>query len=156
MDLNLLQELLRNSLAQFQRYHNIGFSCKDLRDLDDVTQVLRGLLPKYIHWEGPGIMQAPIGNITRCDYMHSILSVPADGLIIQQPEQWLCHWQLTDKQAFWSDLGMWHGVKRVVVVFAASDEFQQINNSYFKPQLLEGVPIKLWRPIRAEKSNTYI
>jgi hypothetical protein len=155
MDLNILQELLRNALAQFHqgqqvRYHNIGFSSKDLRDLDDVTQTLRGLLPNYIHWEGPGIMQAPIGTITRSDFAHSILSAPGDGLIIQQPEQWLSHWQLTDKQAFWSDLGMWHGTKKVVLVFAASDEFQQINNAYFKPQLLGGVPIKLWRPARAE------
>jgi hypothetical protein len=155
MDLNLLKKLLRNALAQFHqgqqvRYHNIGFSSKDLQDLDNVTQTLKELLPDYIHWEGPGIMDAPIGTITRSDYAHAILSAPVDGLIIQQPEQWLSHWQLTDKQAFWSDLGMWHGTKKVVVVFAASDEFQQINNAYFKPRLLDGVPIKLWRPARAE------
>ena len=75
--------------------------------------------------------------------------MPTEGLIIKQPEQWLNAWSLLDKQAFWSDLGMWHGAKKVIVIFAASNEFQIINNAYFKPQLLDGVPIKLWLPARA-------
>lgn len=154
MDINLLQDVLMSALNQYHlnkivRYKNIGFSSKDIGEIQDVAQTLKKLLPSYSCWEDPEVTQAPSAINTRHNFINSILSVPTEGLIIKQPEQWLNAWSLLDKQAFWSDLGMWHGAKKVIVIFAASNEFQIINNAYFKPQLLDGVPIKLWLPARA-------
>lgn len=154
MDINLLQDVLMSALNQYHlnkivRYKNIGFSSKDIGEIQDVAQTLKKLLPSYSYWEDPEVTHAPSAINTRHNFINSILSVPTEGLIIKQPEQWLNAWSLLDKQAFWSDLGMWHGAKKVIVIFAASNEFQIINNAYFKPQLLDGVPIKLWLPARA-------
>ena len=154
MDINLLQDVLLSALNQYHlnrivRYHNIGFSSKDIGEIQVVAKTLKTLLPDYTYWEQPDHTQAPSTIITRHNFKNSILSVPTEGLIIQQPEQWLNAWPLVDKQAFWSDLGMWHGTKKVIVIFAASNDFQIINNAYFKSQLLDGVPIKLWLPARA-------
>ena len=154
MDINLLQDVLTSALNQYHlnkivRYKNIGFSSKDIGEIQDVAQTLKTLLPNYSYWEDPEVTQAPSAIITRHNFINSILSVPTEGLIIKQPEQWLNAWSLLDKQAFWSDLGMWHDAKKVIVIFAASNEFQIINNAYFKPQLLDGLPIKLWIPARA-------
>lgn len=117
--------------------------------LDVIAQNLRILLPNYTVWSEPGNIATPPCNISRRDYVKAILSVDGDGLIIQQPEQWLSYWPLTDKQALWSALSLWHDSKKVILVFAAGDEFQQINNAYFKPLGLDGLPIQLWRPVRA-------
>jgi hypothetical protein len=156
MDLNYLHETLSLSLAQFHqpvniRYRNIAFSSKDLGVLDDITQSLRRLLPEYGLWVNPGVMNAPESAISRKTFLDTISSLPREGLIIQQPAQWLNHWPLTEKQAFWSTLGLWHGGLKIITVFAAGDEFQQINNAYYKAHVLEGLPIKLWLPARANQ-----
>lgn len=156
MDLNFLYESLSLSLVHFHqpvhvRYRNIAFSSKDLSVLDDITQSLRRLLPEYGLWVNPGVMSAPESVISRKAFLDTIRLLPKEGLIIQQPAQWLNHWPLTDKQAFWSTLGMWHDAIKIIIVFAAGDEFQQINNAYFKSHALEGLPIKLWLPAHANQ-----
>ena len=155
MDLKFLQHILKETLDKSHlskkvRYQNIGFSSKSLADLDDVTQTLRVLLPDYEVWKSPGKHDVPAMAISRKKLQDKILASTHQGIIIHQPEQWLNHWSLVDKQAFWSALGMWHGRTKVVLSFAESDEFQQINNAYFKSQSLDGVAINFWRPARAE------
>jgi len=154
MDLSFLHSNVQNSLEEFHiktniRYRNIGFSSKSLRDLDDVTHTLRELLPNYALWELPSMQTAPKQTISRKGFQEKILAIKHEGLIIHQPEQWLSQWSLLEKQAFWSALGMSHANKKVVFVSAESDEFQQTNNGYFKSQLLDGLSINLWRPVRA-------
>lgn len=156
MDLNFLHETLSNLLTRFHqpahvRYRNIAFSSKELSVLGDITQSLRRLLPEYGVWISPNVMHAPDSTILRKDLLDTIMSLPKEGLIIQQPAQWLNHWSLTDKQAFWSTLGMCHDTIKIIIVFAAGDEFQQINNAYYKSHALEGLPIKLWLPARASQ-----
>ena len=156
MDLNFLQNSLRDSLAEFHiapniRYRNIAFSSKKLAALDDVTQTLRGLLPGYAVWQIAGIHNAPKTITSRNALLKCISDIQQKGVIIHQPEQWLSHWPLLEKQAFWSALSMWQNQINVVLVFAESDEFQQINNTYFKPKILEGLNMHVWRPIRAEQ-----
>lgn len=156
MDLNFLQNSLRECLSQFHlssniRYKNIAFSSKRLADLDDVTQTLRGLLPGYAVWQNPGRQDAPRSIATRKALLQCISDIPQEGVIIHQPEQWSSHWPLLEKQAFWSALGMWQNQINVVIVFAESDEFQQINNAYFKPKIIDGLNVSVWRPIRAEQ-----
>ena len=155
MDLNFLHSTLKIKLDKFHlarniRYRNIGFSSKKLNDLDDVTQTLRSLLPSYALWQQPNVQSAPAQIISRKDFQDNILSANHDGIIIQQPEQWLSQWSLLDKQAFWSAISMWHGTTKLVLSFAESDEFQQINNAYYKPQVLDGLAINFWRPAHAE------
>lgn len=156
MDLNFLQNSLRECLSQFHlapniRYKNIAFSSKRLSDLDDVTQTLRGLLPGYTVWQNPGRQDAPKSITSRKALLQCISDIQQEGVIIHQPEQWSSHWPLLEKQAFWSALGMWQNQINVVVVFAESDEFQKINNAYFKPKLMDGLNVSVWRPIRAEQ-----
>ncbi|MCK9608998.1 MAG: hypothetical protein M0R33_21385 [Methylomonas sp.] len=156
MDLNFLQNSLRESLTQFHlsptiRYKNIAFSSKKLSDLDDVTQTLRSLLPGYSVWQNPGRQGAPKSISSRQTLLHCISDIQQEGVIIHQPEQWSSHWPLLEKQAFWSALGMWQSQINVVLVFAESDEFQQINNAYFKPKLIDGLTISVWCPMRAEQ-----
>lgn len=155
MDLNFLHNTLKTRLEQSHlkaniRYHNIGFSSKNLRDLDDITQTLRSLLPNYTLWQQPGMQSAPELMISRKNFQDRILAANQAGIIIHQPEQWLSQWSLVEKQAFWSAVGMWHGNTKLVLTFAESDEFQQINNAYFKAQPLDGLAINFWRPARAD------
>ncbi|MBE0472324.1 MAG: hypothetical protein IBX55_22795 [Methyloprofundus sp.] len=88
--------------------------------------------------------------ISRKHFQDQILTANQAGIIIHQPEQWLCQWSLLEKQAFWSAVAMWHGSTKLVLTFAESDEFQQINNAYFKSRPLDGLAIKFWRPARAD------
>ncbi|MCK5356085.1 MAG: hypothetical protein KAJ63_13285 [Methyloprofundus sp.] len=155
MDLNFLHNTLKTTLDQAHlsscvRYHNIGFSSKNLRDLDDITQTLRSLLPNYTLWQQPNMQSAPEMFISRKNLQEKILSSSQDGIIIQQPEQWLSQYSLLEKQAFWSSIAMWHGSTKLVLVFAESDEFQKTNNAYFKAVMLDGLAINFWRPARAE------
>lgn len=155
MDLNFLSTTLSTTLEQYHtesslRYCNVGFSSKSLRDLDDITQTLRALLPRYALWQQPKMQTTPELIVSRKLYEAKILATQEEGVIIHQPEQWLNQWSLLEKQAFWSTVAMWHSTKKVVLVFAESDEFQIINNAYFKEKPLEGLAIKLWRPARAD------
>ncbi|GAW86199.1 conserved hypothetical protein [Bathymodiolus platifrons methanotrophic gill symbiont] len=155
MDLNYLQNTLKTNLEQYHqkeniRYRNIGISSKNLHDLDDVTQTLRGLLPNYELWQYSGIQNAPEARTNKKNLEKQILAVQKEGIIIHQPEQWTSYWSLADKSAFWSTLAMWHDNIKIVLVFTASNEFQQINHNYFKPQPLDGLFIQIWRPTRAE------
>jgi hypothetical protein len=155
MDLNFLQNSLRECLSQFHlspniRYKNIAFSSKKLSDLDDVTQTLRGLLPGYTIWQNPGRQGSPKSITSRKVLLQCISDIQQEGVIIHQPEQWSSHWPLLEKQAFWSDLGMWQNQINVVVVFAESDGFRQINNAYFNSKIIDGLNVSVWRPIRAE------
>jgi len=155
MDFNYLQSRLKETLEQSHlnrdvRYCNIGFSSKNLADLDDITLSLRVLLPNYLFWQTPGMQSSPDLITSRKKLIDKILASEHQGIIIHQPEQWLSQWSLVDKQAFWSALGMSHGNTKVVLSFAESDEFQLINNKYFKATPLSGLAINLWRPARAE------
>ena len=155
MDLNFLNTTLKETLDQYHsenslRYCNVGFSSKSLRDLDDVTQTLRALLPRYALWQQPKMKSTPELIVSRKHFEEKILETPEEGVIIHQPEQWLNQWSLLEKQAFWSAIGMWHSTKKIVLVFAESDEFQTINNAYFKDKPLDGFAIKVWRPARAD------
>jgi len=155
MDLNFLQTTLKTNLEQYHqnpniRYRNIGFSSKNLHDLEDVTQTLRSLLPRYELWQYPNIQNAPEPRISETNLKKQILATNKEGIIIYQPEQWTSYWGLANKQAFWSTLGMWHGNIKIVLVFTDSNEFQQVNNNYFKSQPLDGLSINIWRPTRAE------
>jgi len=155
MDLNFLQGRLKEALEQSHlkrniRYCNIGFSSKNLADLDDITQSLRLLLPGYGLWQTPSMQGAPDLLASRKQLIDQILASKQQGIIIHQPEQWLSQWSLVDKQAFWSALGMSHGHTKVVLSFAESNEFQQINNKYYKLTPLTGLAINLWRPARTE------
>jgi len=155
MDLNFLNTSLKEALDQYHsknslRYCNVGFSSKSLRDLDDITQTLRALLPNYALWQQPKMQSTPELIVSRKLFEEKILETSEDGVIIHQPEQWLNQWSLLEKQAFWSAIAMWHSTKKVVLVFAESDEFQIINNTYFKEKSLDGLAIKLWRPARAD------
>jgi len=155
MDLNFLHTSLKSVLTQFHlksnlRYQNIALSSKNLADLDDISQTLRSLLPGYAVWKSPSKQGAPESLISRKSFLDSISRVKQEGVIIHQPEQWLSHWPLLEKQAFWSTVGMWHGQTNVILVFAESHEFQSINNGYFKSLSLEGLNIRIWRPARAE------
>jgi len=154
MDLNFLSTTLKAALEQHHsegslRYCNVGFSSKSLRDLDDVTQTLRALLPSYALWQRPKMQSTPDLIVARKLFVEEILETPEEGVIIHQPEQWLNQWSLLEKQAFWSAIAMWHNTKKLVLVFADSNEFQIINNAYFKEKPLDGLAIKLWRPARA-------
>ncbi|MDF1584714.1 MAG: hypothetical protein P1P78_15585, partial [Methyloprofundus sp.] len=85
MDLNFLQNTLRTALEQAHlkptiRYHNIGFSSKDLCDLDDITQTLRGLLPGYTLWRQPGMQSAPESVISRKHFQDQILTANQAGI----------------------------------------------------------------------------
>jgi len=155
MDLNFLQTSFKSILDQYHlnsniRYRNIAFSSKNLADLDDVTQTLRSLLPGYEIWKSPSKQGAPESLISRKSFLDSFSRVQQEGVIIHQPEQWLSHWPLLEKQAFWSTVGMWHGQVNLILVFAESHEFQTINNGYFKSLSLEGLNIRVWFPARAE------
>jgi len=155
MDLNFLSTMLKDVLEQHHsasnlRYCNVGFSSKSLRDLDDITQTLRALLPRYALWQQPKMQSTPELIVSRKYFEEKILETQEEGVIIHQPEQWLNQWSLLEKQAFWSAIAMWHSSKKVVLVFADSDEFQIINNTYFKETPLDGLAIKLWRPARAD------
>jgi len=155
MDLNFLNTTLKDALEQHHsesnlRYCNVGFSSKSLSDLDDITQTLRALLPRYALWQQPKMQSTPDLIVSRKHFETKILETPEEGVIIHQPEQWLNQWSLLEKQAFWSAIAMWHGTKKVVLVFAGSDEFQTINHAYFKETPLDGLAIKLWRPARAD------
>ncbi len=158
MDLEYLQRQLKETLEQVHledniRYCNVGFSSKNLEDLDDITQSLRVLLPNYVVWREPGIQGVPSSHVFRKQLQEKIFKSEHQGIIIHQPEQWLCEWLLLDKQAFWSKLSMSHGATKVVLSFAESDEFQQINNKYFKlsPSPLAGLLINTWIPNRADQ-----
>lgn len=156
MDLNFLHSSLKTTLENFHiksniRYRNIAFSSKKLADLYDVTQTLRSLMPGYAVWQNPGKQGAPELLANRKNLLECISRIQQEGVIIHQPEQWSSHWTLLEKQAFWSTVGMWHGHTNIILVFAESYEFQKINNDYFKPLLLEGLNIRVWRPIRAEQ-----
>ncbi|MDC9727753.1 MAG: hypothetical protein PSN04_00295 [Methyloprofundus sp.] len=155
MDLNFLSATLKTTLEQYHtesslRYCNVGFSSKSLRDLDDITQTLRALLPRYALWQQPTMQSTPELIVSRKLFEAKILATPEEGVIIHQPEQWLNQWSLLEKQAFWSTIAMWHSAKKLVLVFAESNEFQIINNTYFKEKSLDGLAIKLWRPARAD------
>lgn len=156
MDLNFLHSTLKEALSQYHlkaniRYKNIAFSSKNLAVLDDVTQTLRSLLPGYSVWQNPGKQGAPDVTGSMKYFQQCMNDVQQEGIIIHQPEQWLSHWHLLEKQAFWSMLGMWHDQTNIVLVFAESHEFQKSNNDYFKPLPLDGLSICLWRPARAEQ-----
>ena len=156
MDLKFLDESLASSVERYHlnpnvRYRNIAFSSSDLAVLDDITQSLRRLLPQYCLWESPRILTAPDSNISRRELINSIKSFTHKGLIIKHPAQWLNHWQQGDKQAFWSTIAMLHNCTKVIIVFAAGSDFQQINSSYYNFYTLDGLPIKLWLPARAEQ-----
>ena len=63
MDINLLQDVLMSALNQYHlnkivRYKNIGFSSKDIGEIQDVAQTLKTLLPNYSYWEDPGVKQS--------------------------------------------------------------------------------------------------
>jgi hypothetical protein len=128
----------------------VGLSSKSLLDLDDITQTLRALLPSYALWQQPKMQSTPELMVSRKLFEEKILNTPEEGVIIHQPEQWLNQWSLLEKQAFWSTIAMWHSTKKVVLVFAESDEFQTINNAYFKDKPLDALAIKVWRPARAD------
>lgn len=156
MDLNFLHNTLKKTLSNFHlkldiRYRNIAFSSKNLADLDDVTQTLRSLMPGYAVWHNPGKQGTPESLASGKSLLKCISEIQQEGVIIHQPEQWSSHWPLLEKQAFWSTVGMWHSHTNIILVFAESHEFQKINNDYFKPLSLEGLNIRVWRPIRAEQ-----
>ncbi len=155
MDLNYLNRTLKKVLAKYHipsaiRYRNIAFSSKNLADLDDVAQALRSILPDYWIWQIPGIKGAPDSLTNRKHFLQAIFQSQHDGVIIQQPEQWTSNWSLLDKQAFWSDISLKHGSTNVVLVFAESHSFHEINSNYFKQLPLDGLNVRIWLPIRAE------
>lgn len=128
------------------RYRHLAFSSKNLAMLEQITDALQTLLPEYTVWNGekPDLNAAPVTGCPRQDFIAQAFDAPHAGLIISQPEYWLSRWDILDKQAFWSALSTRHGGHHVIVVFAEGDSFAKINQHYFRPLILESIPVTAW------------
>ncbi|MDO9424926.1 MAG: hypothetical protein Q7T40_12155 [Methylobacter sp.] len=144
-----LETPLRKIFAQYHapsvRYRHLAFSSKDVLVLDELATVITKILPGYTVWDGnQSTAQSPISQCSRSDFIQQTFDSQQTGLIIVRPDEWLRHWPLPDKQAFWSALSTRHGGHHVVVVFSGGNDFAQQNNHYFVPHELQGTAITLW------------
>ncbi|MBA6358107.1 MULTISPECIES: hypothetical protein [unclassified Colwellia] len=155
MDLAFLQKLITENIQKYHlkshlRYINICFSSKDLKVVNELTRAVRIALPGYQIWDDPSNHVAPDYGVGRKKFLSEVKKYSSsNGLIIQKPEQWFVNWQLTDKQAFWSDRSLSHGSSNTIIVFADSDEFRKQNINYYKEIRIDGIKTSLWLPIKA-------
>jgi hypothetical protein len=136
------------------RYRHLAFSSKELSVLDELAAVIKKILPDYTVWDGKQpTAQSPVAHCSRFDFIQQAFDARQIGLIIVRPDQWLRHWALLDKQAFWSALSTRHGGHPVVVIFSGGNDFAQQNNHYFVPHSLQGTAITLWASSKIQLSR---
>ncbi len=144
-----LQDIFTQHYAPNVRYRHLAFSSKELHVLDELASLIKKILPDYAVWDGnQPTSQVPDAHCSRFDFIQEAFDIPKAGLIIVRPDQWLRHWALTDKQAFWSALSTRHGGHPVLVIFSGGNDFARQNNHYFIPHALQGTAVTLWTSIK--------
>lgn len=144
-----LHDIFTQYYAPNVRYRHLAFSSKELPVLDELASLIKKILPDYAVWDGNQPKQKiPDAHCSRFDFIQEAFDIPKTGLIIVRPDQWLRHWALADKQAFWSALSTRHGGHPVLVIFSGGNDFARQNNHYFIPHSLQGTAVTLWTSIK--------
>jgi hypothetical protein len=147
--MSVFEHDLKNCLADYHarnmRYRHLAFSSKDVSELENTKLVLKNILSDYTVWDGfyPD-EKSPPANCSRSDFIRQTFNSHTQDLIIYQPDYWMRHWSIQDKQAFWSALSTRHGGHNVVVVFAENHEFHSQNNHYLLPHALPNTTLNYW------------
>ena len=140
----LLRDIFTQYYAPNVRYRHLAFSSKELPALDQLATAIKKILPEYTVWDGnQQIAQASDTHCSRFDFIQQAFDTQQTGLVIVRPDQWLRHWTMLDKQAFWSALSTRHGGHPVIVIFSNGNDFAQQNNHYFVEHSLQGTSISL-------------
>jgi hypothetical protein len=144
-----IEQILARYQAPTVRYRHLVFSSKDMALLDNLTVVLKELLPDYQIWDAQPSQQnsAPAFPCWRKDFIQQAFHCE-QGLLIVEPDHWLQSWQTTDKQAFWSALSTRHNGQPVIVVSSENHEFLKLVPAYFSPHLLTSAAVTLWTSVK--------
>jgi hypothetical protein len=119
--MSAFEHVLKNCLADYQVptqcYRNLGFSSKDFSVLNQVSLVLKALLPNYTFWDGnqPNENNAPALNCSHWDFIEQAFDLTHTGLMISESDYWLSRWHILEKQAFWSALRTRFGGHSVII-----------------------------------------
>jgi hypothetical protein len=146
-----LRDIFTQYYAPNVRYRHLAFSSKELPVLDELAIAIKKILPDYTVWDGNNPTPlAPEAHCSRFDFIQQAFDIQRMGLIIVRPDQWLRHWSLLDKQAFWSALSTRHRGHPVVVIFSGGNDFAKQNNHYFIPHALQGTAVTLWTSTKTQ------